>query len=331
MPLVLLLMLFQKQILFATAGIDFRDLFGGDWSSEYYGRSRERYSDDSRSMEHYSGFMDDNSRSMEDDDYMYHRRKFIRVPDEECDNPIPGHHVFIPERKRVSIPKRKHVFTPESRIGLIPEPRLGLREKKSLWRKGRIPFVFAENISLGQKKRCRKAMRLYNRISLGCIKFIKRKNQTHYLKINRHRDKCAATFGRSTRRGSPQYLNMTLACLSSYGSILHEMLHTIGLGHEHQRPDRDEYIEIMWENLISWANESYKKFTNIKVWSTFNISYDYFSLTHYSPYVFTKNGQITFRVKDPYYANRVGNRKGLSMRDILKLRIMYNCTRDRQN
>ncbi|RXG57447.1 Astacin-like metalloprotease toxin 4 [Armadillidium vulgare] len=69
----------------------------------------------------------------------------------------------------------------------------------------------------------------------------------------KHRDKCAATFGRSTRRGNPQYLNMTLACLSSYGSILHEMLHTIGLGHEHQRPDRDEYIEIMWENLISWG------------------------------------------------------------------------------
>lgn len=36
---------------------------------------------------------------------------------------------------------------------------------------------------------------------------------------------------------------------SSFGKIAHEMMHTVGLRHEHNRPDRDDYIQVLFEDL----------------------------------------------------------------------------------
>ena len=45
------------------------------------------------------------------------------------------------------------------------------------------------------------------------------------------------------------------ALITFQGIIIHELLHVLGVSHEMQRPDRDNYIEINWSNL----KVSYKK------------------------------------------------------------------------
>ncbi len=95
-------------------------------------------------------------------------------------------------------------------------------------------------------------------------------------------------------------------------TILHELGHSLGLIHEHQRPDRDQYIKVNWEVL---TEEEKLQFIiiepNLYKWQHF--PYDYDSIMHYDSYYIDANG------------HEIG-KKEISVIDALKLQEIYKDT-----
>lgn len=58
------------------------------------------------------------------------------------------------------------------------------------------------------------------------------------------------------------------------------------------RPDRDEYIEIVWRNVMRGAEDQFDKLSSRQV-ALLGEPYDYSSIMHYGPYAFSGNGRRT--------------------------------------
>lgn len=103
-------------------------------------------------------------------------------------------------------------------------------------------------------------------------------------------DGCYATVGYSDYG---QIINLSSSSCIYRSVIIHEFGHAIGMLHEHQRPDRDYYLNINYSNLTS------KGLNSIRPKKTYNdvayiSAYDYQSVMHY-----TDSIQDTGFVKDP--------------------------------
>uniref|UniRef100_A0A2H1WVK9 Metalloendopeptidase n=1 Tax=Spodoptera frugiperda TaxID=7108 RepID=A0A2H1WVK9_SPOFR len=105
----------------------------------------------------------------------------------------------------------------------------------------------------------------------------------------------------------------------SVGDISHEIMHILGFSHEHTRPDRDQYITILWDNV----KPGYRKFFEIEQTHTHldNLPYDYASVLHYPARAFSRNGQVTILTDSNI---KIGQREGLSEMDVEKVGMLYS-------
>lgn len=112
--------------------------------------------------------------------------------------------------------------------------------------------------------------------------------------------------------GGNEYSGMYLpeeGCFSHH-NVRHEMGHLLGFMHEHQRADRDEFVDINLDNADSNFHYAFDKIQS----STVRSGYDFLSLMHYHPYTFSKNGTMTISPKAAYadFTNQMGNGQNLS-------------------
>uniref|UniRef100_A0A914W0V9 Metalloendopeptidase n=1 Tax=Plectus sambesii TaxID=2011161 RepID=A0A914W0V9_9BILA len=121
--------------------------------------------------------------------------------------------------------------------------RNGVMHQRKVWVNGRIPYVISNQYNHRERALLARAMEEYHRRT--CIRFEPRSAlDNDYLYIGKI-DGCFSDVGRA---GGRQELSLDDGCLE-YDTAIHELMHAVGFYHEHERWDRDEFINILWQNI----------------------------------------------------------------------------------
>jgi meprin B len=65
--------------------------------------------------------------------------------------------------------------------------------------------------------------------------------------------RCWSYVGRAAFSKGYQDLSIGQRC-DNVGTVMHEMMHAVGFWHAQSRPDRNQVVEIMWENIQEGRN-----------------------------------------------------------------------------
>lgn len=182
------------------------------------------------------------------------------------------------------------------------------------WPDGIVPYEFNENVNNLNRQRTRAAMQEI--MDVCRVRFVPRTNQPDYLVIRDSTGNSAALGW----QGGPQSVRVT--SWQYRFIIVHELMHALGDNHEHQRPDRDEYIIINEENVEPGRlhNFELRPLAAPTIWY-----YDFDSVMHYGLWAFSANGKptITIRPEHDNFPGIVGQITHLSEGDILGLQARY--------
>ncbi|KAI6195770.1 hypothetical protein M3Y94_01026900 [Aphelenchoides besseyi] len=154
------------------------------------------------------------------------------------------------------------------------------------WNNNTAVYEITSAFSDDEKKIIRDALSDLSRKT--CFKIYERSEKpdaVDYVKI----DKNGGCYSAVGRVGGEQPISLGLGCVHDH-IVKHEFMHSLGIGHEHQRPDRDYFLRIMKENVWSGFEYAFNRYE----WNDFdtgNIAYSYESIMHYEDTAFSKNGQ----------------------------------------
>uniref|UniRef100_A0A0R3RHF0 Metalloendopeptidase n=1 Tax=Elaeophora elaphi TaxID=1147741 RepID=A0A0R3RHF0_9BILA len=196
--------------------------------------------------------------------------------------------------------------------------RNGINKPAKLWPGGKIPYSISPHYTNLERALLARAIKQYH--DKTCLRFVPRSlYEGDYLFIGKV-DGCFSEVGRTN---GVQVLSLDDGCLE-YTTIIHEMMHVIGFYHEHERWDRDDYINIFWKNIDRTAIDQFGKVDLTKT-SYYGQPYDYRSILHYDSLAFSKNGFPTMLPKQKGFATTIGNAKDFSEIDLAKINRMYGC------
>ena len=169
----------------------------------------------------------------------------------------------------------------------------------------------------------RNAMDAMNNISnVSGIRFIEKDaNTSNYIHFNYSTSGNNSPLG---MQGGKQVINIYNT--ESVSVITHEILHSLGLFHEQSRTDRDDYIDIDFDNIRPSKRHNFNKYT-AEGYTGYNIGpFDYNSIMMYNGHITDSNFVYdtsinTITIKNTNTATTQGD--SLSIGDISAIRSIY--------
>ena len=197
------------------------------------------------------------------------------------------------------------------------ENRNAIVDKSKKWPGGVIPYLYYTGYTKNQKKQIAKAIKRLQEVT--CLRMKPRTNEANYIYIKPAKG-CHSHVG--CMNTGQQVLSLDKGCFF-IGSILHELMHAVGFWHEQSRADRDEYVEVKWDNIIEGYKHAFKKYTLGTEITHLGAPYDYCSIMHYGYNLYSKNAKKLTLIKKKeggcglgYYNDRLTAKHDFSDLDI---------------
>jgi len=204
----------------------------------------------------------------------------------------------------------------------------GVTDEDYKWSNGELPYELSNELNSREKKAVKEAVAHFNSKLGGCIQIRpKRSGDQSYVRVIKGSG-CYSWLGRK-QSNQHQTLSLGFGCYAR-DTIMHEFIHAFGFNHEQNRPDRDDYVKIHFENILPGFENQFqiKKFAP----ETFDVPYNGKSIMHYESTDLSKNGEPTITSKiQSIPTHQLGSGTDLAESDILKLKKMYCPTGPKPN
>ena len=200
--------------------------------------------------------------------------------------------------------------------------RNGIIGEQFRWPNATVPFYIQEDQFNAQETEIiLSAVREFE--TRTCVRFRPyRKSDENWIFITSNETGCWSSVG-NLREGGQQ-LNLEKPGCVYKGTVMHEMLHACGFYHQQNTYNRDDYVEILFDNIQEDLIHNFAVYNDTTL-TDFNTTYDYDSIMHYSAYAFSKNGQPTMKAKTEN-RDTFGQLNDFTNTDVTKLNRMYQKT-----
>ena len=188
------------------------------------------------------------------------------------------------------------------------------------WAQGTVYYRYDSSVGEELQTKLRQAMETWE--TATCVRF-KMSDDHDCIQFYDYPNEEHSTVG-------PNEVILGYSCQSA-GDLLYTIGKVIGLSTEQSRPDRDEYVSILTENIAEGQEHKFAINSDRSV-GYLGEGYDYTSIMHLSASAYSESGEITTKVKntEEYTAQgspELGERLELSDGDILRANRLYSCPR----